>query len=175
MCCNEFDLRRDVAKRIFEKPFQFVALVGTLFWLRCRQQYSSLRRSCTSAVGGFSWAFLAKSFVRHGGLALTFWPHLGAYMNATLFFSGIAMATFGASGVFFLKFWKASHDRFFLFFAVACWLLSFERVVSLFVNGTLSDVSPAELDASSWVYLIRLLAFAMILIAIVEKNRKAKK
>lgn len=85
------------------------------------------------------------------------------------------MAAFGFSGVFFLKFWKASHDRFFLFFAVACWLLSAERLVSLFVQGALTNLTNTQIDSSSWVYLIRLLAFATILVAVVEKNRSAKK
>lgn len=96
-------------------------------------------------------------------------------MNATLFLSGVAMAVFGASGIFFLKLWKASHDRFFMFFAVACWLLSIERVVSLFVHGSFNALDAHQTDSSSWVYVIRLFAFTMILIAIVEKNRIAKK
>lgn len=95
-------------------------------------------------------------------------------MNSTLFLSGIAMATFCASGIFFLKLWKASHDRFFMFFAVGCWLLSLERVVSLFVHGAFNPANITEIETSSWVYLMRLLAFVMILIAILEKNRKAK-
>lgn len=96
-------------------------------------------------------------------------------MNYTLFLAGISMATFAASGLFFVKLWKAAQDRFFVFFAIACGLLSIERVVALFVQGVLdsSVVTPLP-ESTSWIYLIRLLAFLMIMIAIVSKNMHKK-
>jgi hypothetical protein len=118
---------------------------------------------------------VAQSFVGDRRIVALVWADLGAHMSATIFLSGFAMATFWASGVFFLKFWKASHDKFFIYFATTCWLLATERLVSLFVHGAFEDISQVEMDNSSWVYCIRLLAFIMILIAIFEKNRAAKK
>ncbi len=95
-------------------------------------------------------------------------------MNYTLFLAGISMATFAASGLFFVKLWRAAQDRFFAFFAIACGLLSIERVVALFVQGVFdSDLVPLP-ESTSWIYLIRLLAFLMIVIAIVSKNMHKK-
>jgi hypothetical protein len=91
------------------------------------------------------------------------------------FLSGFAMATFGACGVFFLKLWRTSHDRFFLGFAVACWLLSFERLCGVFVSSTMESLRVNVSEASSWIYVIRLFAFLTILIVVIDKNRSQKK
>lgn len=95
-------------------------------------------------------------------------------MTYTVFLAGISMATFGASGLFFLKLWTASRDRFFIFFSIACGFLSIERVFALFVAGTFSPLRSESSEFTGWIYLIRMTAFIMILIAIVEKNRKKK-
>lgn len=95
-------------------------------------------------------------------------------MNYVEFISGIYMATFAASGVFFLKFWRASKDRFFLFFCLACWLLSAERVALFFVEGGYST-NPVVNEARTWVYIFRMFAYILIISAIVEKNRKANR
>lgn len=95
-------------------------------------------------------------------------------MNYTLFLAGITMTTFAASGLFFIKLWKAAQDRFFAFFAIASGLLSVERIVGLFVQGVFDTTASPPPESSSWIYLIRLLAFAMIVIAIVSKNMHRK-
>lgn len=87
--------------------------------------------------------------------------------NVSLFLSGIYMITFAASGLFFLKFWKATRDRFFLMFALSCWLLASERLALLFLNPFL--------EAYTWVYLIRLSAFLLILAGIVDRNRVTRR
>lgn len=93
-----------------------------------------------------------------------------SYLN---FFAGITVATFTASGLFFFKFWKASHDRFFLFFAGACWLLAFERTLGMGVHAIQEPLRTAATEASGWFYCFRLLAFVIILIGVVDKNRRA--
>ena len=95
-------------------------------------------------------------------------------MNSVEFVSGIYMATFAASGVFFLKFWRASKDRFFLFFCLACWLLSAERVALLLVDGGYSGIEPRS-ESHTYVYLIRMAAFILILLAVIEKNRRSQR
>jgi hypothetical protein len=72
----------------------------------------------------------------------------------------IAMASFVA-GLYFLRFWKSSHDRFFLFFAIAFWIEAVNRVILALVET--EEYTPL-------LYFIRLLAFALILSAIVDKN-----
>jgi hypothetical protein len=94
-------------------------------------------------------------------------------MIGSVFLSGICMATFAFSGIFFLKFWKASHDRFFLFFSLACGLLAAERVVLLFMSDQYSP--NYSIEHNPWIYVIRVMAFGLILTAIVEKNRSKPK
>jgi hypothetical protein len=65
-------------------------------------------------------------------------------------------------GLFFLRFWKSSKDRFFLFFAAAFFIESANKVFLQVVVG---------LDEDAPVYfLIRLLAYGLILAAILDKN-----
>jgi len=66
--------------------------------------------------------------------------------------------------LFFVRFWKSTRDRLFIFFAIAFGLLLAERVVRVaFEVGT--EWMPA-------VYLFRLSAFGVILYAVFDKNRK---
>lgn len=93
---------------------------------------------------------------------------------AAVFLSGISMATFAASGVFFLKFWKASKDPFYLHFSIACWLLAFERVAVVILSYMLNLVTPED-ETGSWIYIFRLSAFLIIFLAVLQKNQSAKK
>lgn len=78
------------------------------------------------------------------------------------FFSGATMMCCLGITLFFWRFWKKTSDRLFLFFAVAFGILGFERIFIL-----LMDI-PDEFRP--YVYLFRLFAFLIILIAIVDKN-----
>jgi uncharacterized membrane protein HdeD (DUF308 family) len=66
-------------------------------------------------------------------------------------------------GLFFLRFWRKTQDRFFLFFAIAFCLEGLNRALL----GLLQNSSEHE----PVLYLVRLLSFVLILIAIVDKNR----
>ena len=82
-------------------------------------------------------------------------------MNApALFLSGCLTMAYAVAGLFFLRFWRDSRDRLFGFFAAAFWLLAVQRAVV-----TLMDVSEI-------VYGLRALAFIVIILAIVDKNRR---
>lgn len=84
------------------------------------------------------------------------------------FLSGmVAMGSFVA-GLFFLRFRRHTQDRLFGVFAVAFFTLSIERVVLAFMGD-------ATGEERSYVYLIRLLAFTLILIGIVDKNLAEKR
>jgi hypothetical protein len=78
--------------------------------------------------------------------------------------SGALMMACLVAGFFFMRFWKKTHDRLFLIFGCAFFMLSLERVV-LGIIGTRWEPNPA-------IYLIRLSAFILIVIAIVDKNRE---
>lgn len=80
-------------------------------------------------------------------------------------FSGALMITCFVAGLFFLKFWKKTHDRLFILFSFSFFLLSFERLVLGYL-GSKHEPSPL-------VYLIRLGAFILIIFAIVNKNKES--
>jgi hypothetical protein len=79
------------------------------------------------------------------------------------FLHGAAMMGFLTIGLFFLRFHRRTRERLFAIFASAFFVLALERVV-------LSVVNP-EAEIRPYVYLIRLAAFLLIIIAIVDKNR----
>jgi hypothetical protein len=76
----------------------------------------------------------------------------------------VAMASLGVS-LFFLRFWKTTHDRFFLFFAASFLIEAVERAMMA--------VIPYSNEQEPLFYLLRLLAFVLILYAIIDKNRLA--
>ena len=82
------------------------------------------------------------------------------------FVSGAVTLGFVVAGLFFLRFWKRTEDSLFLAFACAFWLLG--------VAQALLALGCMPVEERSWVYLIRLAAFALILAAIARKNRPAR-
>jgi hypothetical protein len=73
----------------------------------------------------------------------------------------IAMSSLTAS-LFFLKFWRQTGDMLFLAFALAFLIEGLNRCSILFL------AKPNE--GSPYVYIVRLLAFLLILGAIIRKN-----
>ncbi|HEX9001446.1 MAG TPA: DUF5985 family protein [Blastocatellia bacterium] len=67
-------------------------------------------------------------------------------------------------GLFFLRSWRDTRDRFFLFFALAFAVEGLNRMA-------LGLTDPAQED-EPYFYLVRLFSFLLILAAIVDKNRK---
>lgn len=86
-------------------------------------------------------------------------------MSLTLFdfLSGSIAFGFLIAGLFFLRFWKRTGDRLFLAFALAFSLLGIGQAIQ-----ALADIPQEE---RGYVYLIRLVAFTLILTAIIRKNR----
>lgn len=74
--------------------------------------------------------------------------------------------TFGfiLASLFFLRFWRKTADRLFLAFASAFFLLGLGQALLALAN--------VPVEERSWLYLIRLAAFAIILVAILGKNRR---
>lgn len=79
------------------------------------------------------------------------------------FAEGMLAASYLVAALFFLRFWRESGDRLFAFFAASFALLMVQRTMLALVQGTS--------DHTSWIYLIRLLAYVLILLAIYDKNR----
>lgn len=78
----------------------------------------------------------------------------------------IATASF-VIGLFFFRFWKSTADRFFLFFAISFWIEGANRLLLIATTGLHED--------SPTYYLIRLVAYMLIVIAILDKNRGSKR
>jgi hypothetical protein len=85
-------------------------------------------------------------------------------MNSLLS-GGIATASIIA-GVFFLRYWRSTRDRFFLYFAASFLIEGVNRFV-LYVSVGLQEDAPGY-------YLIRLVAYGLIVMAIVGKNRERR-
>ncbi|HUK41297.1 MAG TPA: DUF5985 family protein [Candidatus Acidoferrales bacterium] len=73
----------------------------------------------------------------------------------------IAMASL-VIGLFFLRFWKNTGDRFFLFFAVSFLIEG--------VNRAALGLSVDPNEDQPFFYFVRFLSFILILIAILQKN-----
>ena len=86
-------------------------------------------------------------------------------LNAILT-GAIAMASLVIS-LFFLRFWKSTRDRFFFYFAMSFFLEA--------VNRVLLGMTSLQDEDTPVYYLIRLAAYALILFAIIEKNRNRGK
>jgi hypothetical protein len=80
------------------------------------------------------------------------------------FLTGFTACGSLVAALFFWRFWRASHDRFFALFAAAFAIFGINRIVFGFLSES-SEARPA-------VYVLRLLAFLMIIAAIIEKNRE---
>lgn len=66
--------------------------------------------------------------------------------------------------LFFLRFWRDTRDRLFALFAVSFVLLGFTRI------GLALSHEPTEMQ--TYYHWIRLAAFLLILVAIIDKNRR---
>jgi hypothetical protein len=74
----------------------------------------------------------------------------------------IAMAS-AVAGLYFLRFWKETRDRLFLIFAISFLLLGATRIALALASNPQED--------QSYLYWIRFVAFTLILVAIIDKNR----
>ena len=78
------------------------------------------------------------------------------------FAAGAITLGYAVVGVFFLRFWRRTRDGLFAAFAGAFWLMA--------VNSFLVEFLNLPREHVGWVYLLRLAAFALIIVAIVNKN-----
>lgn len=79
---------------------------------------------------------------------------------------GIAVASF-AVGLFFLRYWRSSGDRFFLFLMLSFWIEAVNRV-DMALERSWDEDLPVH-------YLVRLVSYGLILLAIWDKNRKSRR
>ena len=80
------------------------------------------------------------------------------------FLSGAITAGFVVAGFFFLRFWKRTRESLFIAFAAAFWLLGLAQALLTFTD--------IPVEERSWLFLLRLAAFSLILGSIWMKNRR---
>ena len=83
------------------------------------------------------------------------------------FLSGAISMGFATAALLFFKYWSRTRDGLFLAFAIAFLLLG--------LNQGLLSYTDVPLEERSALYLIRLVAFLMIIWALWRKNRQARK
>jgi hypothetical protein len=81
------------------------------------------------------------------------------------YLAGIVTMGYVLAGLFFLRFWRRTKDGLFVVFAVAFWLLA--------LNQAMATLSGIPREEQSWIYLLRLAAFTLIIVAIVRKNLRS--
>ena len=82
------------------------------------------------------------------------------------FLSGAVTLGLFIAGLFFLRFWQQTRDSLFAAFAAAFGLLG--------LNQALLALAEVPVEERSWLYLLRLAAFLLILVAIGNKNRGSR-
>lgn len=81
------------------------------------------------------------------------------------FASGLITMGFLVAALFFLRFWRQTRDGLFAAFAAAFALLAATQALLAFSHVPVEERSP--------LYLLRLAAFAIIIAAVIAKNRKS--
>jgi len=89
---------------------------------------------------------------------------MGRGLTVVPFIQGAVAMGCVVAATFFLRFWRESRDRLFLFFCAAFWMLG----LSYAALGTVAVATEWRV----YVFLLRLLAFCTILLGIAEKNRR---
>jgi len=82
------------------------------------------------------------------------------------FLSGMLVAAFLVAALFFLRFWRRTSDPLFRSFSAAFLLLG--------IGQSLLALGGFPVEERSWIYLIRLAAFLLILTAIYGKNQASR-
>lgn len=84
-----------------------------------------------------------------------------------LFLLGMICMGSAVAGLLFLRFWRTSHDRLFLWFASAFFLEAINRAIF---------ASEGARDEATMPYLVaRLVFFLLIFIGIVDKNLRSRR
>jgi hypothetical protein len=78
--------------------------------------------------------------------------------------SGAIMMGYFVAGLLFLRFFRSTRDRLFAIFAGSFFLLGVQRLLLTFTTRAVED--------QVLFYVLRLIAFLLILAAVIDKNRR---
>lgn len=84
-----------------------------------------------------------------------------------LFLDGVIAMGFCSIAAFFVRYWCATRDRFFLIFACSFVAMAANRML---VAHQRAPVPEADIT----VYVMRLAAYSLLIIAILDKNRSSR-
>lgn len=76
--------------------------------------------------------------------------------------SGALAMGYLVAAMFFIRYWREARERLFAFFALAFLLLAAQRLLLPFIAD----------DQIELAYAVRVVAFLMIIVGIVDKNRR---
>jgi hypothetical protein len=78
------------------------------------------------------------------------------------FFAGMITMGYFVASAFFFRFWVRTSDALFIAFSVAFLLLA--------ISAALASLLSLPYEERSWLYLLRLAAFVLLIVAILGKN-----
>lgn len=78
------------------------------------------------------------------------------------FLSGMVTAGYLVAALFFFRFWRRTKDSLFANFSIAFLLFASGQFGSIWFDGPHDD--------NTWIFLLRLAGFVLLLVAIVRKN-----
>ena len=84
----------------------------------------------------------------------------------TEFLLGGVVVCSAAIGLYFLRFYRRTHDRLLAIFAMAFWVLGLNWTALAFIERD---------EVRTWLYAVRMLAFLAIIIGILDKNRSRRR
>jgi hypothetical protein len=84
--------------------------------------------------------------------------------EANAFLNGASVVASGAIALFFLRFWRHSGDRLFAIFSLAFVVFALNRLTLVLLDENNEN--------RTYVYLVRLAVFVLILLAIADRNRR---
>lgn len=82
---------------------------------------------------------------------------LNAWLSGAIFMAAMVIA------LFFLRFWRHSREKLFIYFALAFVLEGFHRLLQAW---------PTDTEDQSQYYVLRLIEYVLILLAVIQKNRR---
>jgi O-antigen/teichoic acid export membrane protein len=80
------------------------------------------------------------------------------------FLWGVLAAMCVASATFFLRYWRDSRDRLFIYFSLAFLVMA--------LNWIGEALIAPHLELQQYVYMTRLLAYGLIIIGVIDKNHR---
>ena len=84
------------------------------------------------------------------------------------FISGMLVMGYFIAALFFVKHWRSTKDRLFVWFATAFAVLAVQRIAFVITND---PIRAGIEEHHPEFYVMRLLAFILILCALIDKNR----